>query len=220
MISFIKSKFRKFRFIKKWSKINSNNFTIPGNIFPIGLVEVGRMSYGVLNIDFHNNSLEKLIIGSYVSIAADTKFLLGGNHKINTITTYPIHSMKYNSCPNKDALTKGSIIIEDGVWIGHSSIILSGVKIGKGAIVAAGSIVTKDIEAFSICGGNPAKFIKKRFSEEVIAKLSTIYLPKLLDKISESNLEVFYKNIYNAGDVDRIMKEIIELNNDKNNSNN
>ena len=136
------------------------------------------------------------------------KFLLGGNHQINTITTYPIHSMKYKACPNKDALSKGSIVVEDGVWIGHSSIILSGVKIGKGAIVAAGSVVTKDIEAFSIYGGNPAKFITRRFSEDVITKLSTIYVPELLDKISDSNLDVFYEKIYKVGDVDRILKEI------------
>jgi chloramphenicol O-acetyltransferase type B len=56
------------------------------------------------------------------------------------------------------------IIIEDDVWIGYGSIIMSGVKIGKGSIVAAGSIVTKDVSDYSIIGGNPAKFIKLRFS--------------------------------------------------------
>lgn len=59
-----------------------------------------------------------------------------------------------------------SIIIEDDVWIGFGAIILSGVKIGRGSIIAAGSIVTKDVEPYSIAGGNPAKLIKCRFNEE------------------------------------------------------
>jgi chloramphenicol O-acetyltransferase type B len=62
------------------------------------------------------------------------------------------------------------VIIEDDVWIGYGSIIMSGVKIKKGSIVAAGSTVTKDVESYSIVGGVPAKFIKKRFNEEDIIK--------------------------------------------------
>ena len=60
------------------------------------------------------------------------------------------------------------VIIEDDVWIGYGTIIMSGVKIGKGSIVAAGSVVTKDIEPYTISGGNPARFIKDRFSKDEI----------------------------------------------------
>jgi acetyltransferase-like isoleucine patch superfamily enzyme len=60
------------------------------------------------------------------------------------------------------------VIIEDDVWIGYGSIVLSGVKIGRGSIVAAGSVVTKDIEPYSIVAGNPAKLIRKRFTEDEI----------------------------------------------------
>jgi chloramphenicol O-acetyltransferase type B len=70
---------------------------------------------------------------------------------------------------DKDYNWKGlnsKVIIEDDVWVGYGSIIMSGVKINKGAIVAAGSVVTKDVKAYDIVGGNPAKFIKKRFNEE------------------------------------------------------
>ena len=56
----------------------------------------------------------------------------------------------------------GEIFIDDGVWIGANSIILKGVKIGKGSIIGAGSIVTKDVPAYEVWAGNPAKFIKKR----------------------------------------------------------
>ena len=58
------------------------------------------------------------------------------------------------------------VIIEDDVWIGYGAIILSGVKIGKGSIVAAGSLITKDIEPFSIYGGFPAIKIRNRFDNE------------------------------------------------------
>lgn len=58
------------------------------------------------------------------------------------------------------------VVIEDDVWVGYGAIILSGVTVGQGSIVAAGSVVTKDVEPFSICGGNPAKKIRDRFSNE------------------------------------------------------
>ena len=55
------------------------------------------------------------------------------------------------------------IVVDDDVWIGHGAIILSGVKIGKGSIVAAGSVVTKNVEPYTIVAGNPAKFVTNRF---------------------------------------------------------
>jgi len=63
---------------------------------------------------------------------------------------------------------KSQIVIEDDVWIGYGSIIMSNVKIGRGAIIAAGSVVVKNVEPYAIVGGNPAKFIKNRFSSEDI----------------------------------------------------
>jgi acetyltransferase-like isoleucine patch superfamily enzyme len=56
--------------------------------------------------------------------------------------------------------------VEDDVWIGHGAIIVAGVTIGTGSIVAAGSVVTRDVPPFSIVGGNPARVIKMRFSQE------------------------------------------------------
>jgi acetyltransferase-like isoleucine patch superfamily enzyme len=60
------------------------------------------------------------------------------------------------------------VVIEDDVWVGFGSIILSGVKISKGSIIAAGSVVTNDVPPYSIFGGNPARFLKYRFSQEEI----------------------------------------------------
>ena len=60
------------------------------------------------------------------------------------------------------------VIIKDDVWVGYGAIILSGVEIGKGSIIAAGSVVTSNVEPYAIVAGNPSRFIKYRFSEEEI----------------------------------------------------
>jgi serine acetyltransferase len=69
---------------------------------------------------------------------------------------------------------KGDIIIENDVWVGATSTIMSGVKISNGAVVAGGSVVVKDVPPYAIVAGNPAKVVKYRFSEEQIEKLIKI----------------------------------------------
>ena len=73
------------------------------------------------------------------------------------------HNFADRATPMKDqGVTRESIIIEDDCWIASNSIILAGVRIGQGSIIAAGSVVTKDVEPMSVMGGNPAKLIKYR----------------------------------------------------------
>jgi virginiamycin A acetyltransferase len=67
--------------------------------------------------------------------------------------------------------TKGDTIIGNDVWIGYGATIMAGVTIGDGAIIATKAVVTKDVAPYSIVGGNPAKEIRKRFSEEKIKQL-------------------------------------------------
>ena len=81
-----------------------------------------------------------------------------------------------------DSFSKGPIVIEDDVWIGFGSIILSGVKLSQGTVVGAGSVVTKSTDPYSIVAGNPAKLIKKRFSDEIIKRLINIDLSNVLLK--------------------------------------
>ncbi len=63
---------------------------------------------------------------------------------------------------------KGDTVIGNDVWLGRNSVVMPGVKIGDGAIIAAYSTVTKDVPAYTVYGGNPAKFIKARFDNELI----------------------------------------------------
>lgn len=69
---------------------------------------------------------------------------------------------------------KGNIVIGNDVWIGYKAIILAGVKIGDGAIIDTGTLVTKDVPAYSIIGGVPAKIIRMRFAEDIINELKIL----------------------------------------------
>ena len=71
--------------------------------------------------------------------------------------------MKTIKIQSTEAFGKGDIIVEDDVWIGYGAVIMSGVTIKQGAVIAAGSVVVKDVPAYSIVGGAPAKIIKYRF---------------------------------------------------------
>jgi len=170
-------------------------------MFPSEIVSVGLYSYGPLNVEYYGASDEKLVIGSFVSIARDVKFVLGGNHRFDILSTFPLRENLLHS-KIKEAVTKGPIIIKDDVWIGCNSIILSGVIIGQGAVVAAGSVVTKDIPPYAIVAGNPAKVIKFRFAQEIIEKLLSMDLSRIGRSTILNNPELFYTKL----DVDTLYK--------------
>lgn len=116
---------------------------------------------------------DKLIIGKFCQIASGTQFIMGAaNHRLCSATTYPFNVMSeawaeiapvhLSQLPHK-----GDTVIGNDVWFGRNCVVMPGVKIGDGAIVAAHSVVTKDVDPYSVVGGNPARFIKKRFDDEL-----------------------------------------------------
>lgn len=122
----------------------------------------------------------KILLGKYNSIGRDCNFFLHANHRYDWITTSSqllgpvtpeiadMHmKMGHPTC-------NGDIIIENDVWVGAKSTIMSGVKISNGAVIASCSVVTKDVPPYAIVGGNPAKVIKFRFSETQIDALLKI----------------------------------------------
>ncbi|MDF0706455.1 MAG: CatB-related O-acetyltransferase [Bacteroidota bacterium] len=128
------------------------------------------------NVKYHFDFIgDKLIIGKFCMIASDVKFIMNGaNHLTESLSTYPFSIFGNGwekAMEGKTYPQKGDINIGNDVWIGYNATIMAGVTIGDGAIIATNSTVVKDVEPYSIVGGNPAKEIKKRFSEETIAKL-------------------------------------------------
>lgn len=146
---------------------------------------------------------DHLIIGKFCAIASGTRFIMGpANHRISSVTTYPFHvfggEWQENTPPHMEQLPrKGDTVIGNDVWIGRECVIMPGVKIGDGAIVAARSVVTGDIPPYTVFGGNPARFIKQRFDEELTSlllqfrwwNLAPEALVEVLPMLCDSNLE-------------------------------
>lgn len=132
------------------------------------------------NVLYHYDfSQDKLIIGKFCALATGIKFIMNGaNHRISGFSTYPFNIFGNGwekATPEEDELPyKGDTIVGNDVWIGYESIIMPGVTIGNGAIIAAKSVVVKDVPPYSIVGGNPARIIKQRFSDETIKALLKI----------------------------------------------
>jgi virginiamycin A acetyltransferase len=118
---------------------------------------------------------DQLIIGKFCMIASNVTFIMNGaNHLTDAISTFPFAIFGgdwANAMDGKTYPNKGNTTIGNDVWIGYNATIMAGVTIGNGAIIATNSVVTKDVEPYTIVGGNPAKVIKKRFSEERIEQL-------------------------------------------------
>ena len=126
-------------------------------------------------------------IGKFCSIANDT--IIGiGNHPFECLTTSPfIYSRKKiksigNILVDENNLVKNNVhikpksptVIGNDVWIGERAIVLLGVNVGNGAVIGAGAVVTKDVPPYAIVAGVPAKVIKYRFPEDIIAKLEEL----------------------------------------------
>ncbi len=128
---------------------------------------VGDYSYGCPEVLYWGEAA-KLSIGNFCSISAGCRIFLGGNHRLDWVTTYPFPALEgWHSAQDVTGhpQSNGNIEIGNDVWIGVSVSIMSGVTIGDGAVLATGSVITRDVEPYAIVGGNPAKHLKYRFDE-------------------------------------------------------
>lgn len=139
-----------------------------------GRVVLGAGTYGVPSIHVFPHDESRLVVGSYSSLGGT--YLLGGQHAITHVTTYPLRINWKLDGAGHDGMpaVRGDIVIGSDVWTGYGSWILSGVTIGHGAVVATNAVVTKDVPPYAIVGGNPAKVIKYRHTEEQRAALLEI----------------------------------------------
>ncbi len=132
-------------------------------------IEIGYGTYGGC---FNSANIPGNVrIGNYCSFAKNVK-IFRANHPKEKFTTHPILYNPKVGFVKTDLLDRPKLEIGHDVWVGDNVVILSGVNnIGTGAIIGAGSIVTKDVEAYAIVVGNPAKEISKRFNKDVIESL-------------------------------------------------
>lgn len=122
---------------------------------------------------------DRLVIGKFCAIAAETRFLMnGGNHRLDGLSTYPFPIFGGDwigrfegelNFPNR-----GDTRIGNDVWLGYQSTVMPGITIGDGAVVAAHSVVAADVPPYAIVAGNPAKVVRRRFSEEDAARLQAV----------------------------------------------
>ena len=159
------------------------------------------------NVLYHFDFIgDKLIIGKFCAIAKDVTFMMNGaNHQSTGFSTYPFfifgNGWEKSAPQPGDLPFKGNTEIGNDVWIGYNATIMPGVKIGSGAIIASKSVVTNDVPAYAVVGGNPAKIIKQRFDDKTINALLSIAwwdwssdkITAHLDAITQNNLDLLSK---------------------------
>lgn len=143
-----------------------------------GRLSVGKKSYGVhgLHIDTYPGNDDKVVIGSYCSIGGSVRIILGGIHPTDWVSTFPFRVAFDMDGKFHDGMpaSKGDVVIGNDVWIGTAVTILSGVNIGDGAVLCANAVITKDVPAYAIVAGIPARLVRYRFTPEQIVELERI----------------------------------------------
>ena len=135
--------------------------------------------------DFEKNNVlfnwpefgDRLIIGKFCCIASGARFIMGSaNHRMCSVTTYPFNvfggAWAESTPPHLSQLPfKGDTVVGSDVWLGRECTVMPGVKIGDGAIVAAYSVVTRNVDPYTVVGGNPARLLKHRFDAELTGRM-------------------------------------------------
>jgi chloramphenicol O-acetyltransferase type B len=136
--------------------------------------DIGYGSYGDLDVIWQNTGAV-LRMGKFCSVAKGTQVFLGGEHRADWVTTYPLAaiSKEYPTVVGYPH-SKGDVTIGNDVWICHEALILSGVTIGDGAVIGARAVVTRDVPPYGIVSGNPARLIRKRFDDATIERLLAV----------------------------------------------
>jgi acetyltransferase-like isoleucine patch superfamily enzyme len=135
--------------------------------------QIGRYTYGGLTVNSWDEGAPRtfLTVGSFCSIAAGVQVFLGGEHRSEWTTMFPFNMWEAGRLIGGPPKSKGNVVIGSDVWIGTEAMIMSGVTVGDGAVIGARSLVARDVEPYAIVAGNPARPIRKRFSDAVVKRL-------------------------------------------------
>ena len=172
------------------------------------------------NVLYYSEALnDYLKIGKFCHVSSNVRFIMNAaNHTYTNFTSYGFGFLgggwvsdsdnpqyKKLGFPS-DHIIKGDILVGNSVWLGYDCIIMPGVTIGDGAVVGAGSVVTKDVPAYSVVAGNPAEVVKMIFSQEITQLLLDL-------KWWDLPIEMISKNIHiiSGSDINELKKLFIEV---------
>lgn len=164
-----------------------------GRLCEIVNSQIGRYTYVSKGTVIANSS-----VGPFCSIARDVR-LGPGNHPTQHISTHPIFYSTAGQCATtwgaeSEVVENVRTVVEADVWIGIGAIILDGVKIGTGSVIAANSVVTCDVEPYTVVAGTPARPIRKRFNPEQIAGLLASRWWEMSDEWIQMNRKLFLRS--------------------------
>ncbi|MFF2197851.1 CatB-related O-acetyltransferase [Streptomyces sp. NPDC058157] len=152
------------------------------------LIEVGEYSYyddpddatafETRNVLYHYGP-EKLRIGKFCALGTGVRFIMNGaNHRMDGPSTFPFPVMGGAWAEHFDLITglpgRGDTVVGNDVWIGYHAMVMPGVRIGHGAVIASGAVVVDDVPDYGIVGGNPARLLRTRYTDDEIARLCAL----------------------------------------------
>ncbi|MGL4490203.1 MAG: CatB-related O-acetyltransferase [Rhizobiaceae bacterium] len=166
--------------------------------------DIGDHSYGAPTIRWWGENAN-LKIGKYCSFADQIEIFLGGNHRMEWVSTYPFQLLPGSQTTDgtlHSSVSKGDVVIGNDVWVGSGAVILSGVTLGDGSVIGARAVVAKDVAPYQIVVGNPAVAVGSRFEGAQVAKLLAIRwwdwdddkVRRSMPLLMSSNLDAFFES--------------------------
>lgn len=174
--------------------VDVDAFVARGVLVPAGC-SIGRGS--ALHRGVVLRGTAPISVGNFCALAEGTQ-VISSNHEINRPNLNVKWQRKLAGGRNLRQ-DKGPMRIGHAVWIGANALVLPGVDVGNGAVVAAGAVVTKDVAPFAVVAGNPARELRKRFSEPVIAELEEVAWWSWSDEKLGSNERFFVADLTQEG---------------------